>query len=103
MRGAVDAGGADQLAGHDAAGLHRGLEGAAGDLAAERDEEVVAGERHAAANHHDLGIEHVEQVGDAGAEKLGGVVHDLEGELVAVVRRLVDGLRGDLARRSPPT
>ena len=75
--------------------LHRRLERAAGHLAAERHEEVVAGERHAAADHDHLGIEDVEQVGDADAEELGGVVHHLEGELVAVVRGLVDGLRGD--------
>ena len=89
--------------GHDAAGRHRRLERAAGDLAPERHEQLVAGLRHAAADHHHLGVEDVEQVGDAGAEELRGVVHHLERELVAVVRGLVDGLRGDLraGRRRP--
>ena len=49
------------------------------DLAAQRDEQVVAGHGDSAAHHHDFGIEDVEQVADADAEKSGGVVHDLEG------------------------
>jgi len=57
---------------------------------------MVAGEGHAPADDDDLGIEHVEQVRDAGAEELGGVVHHLERELVPVVRGLVHRLRGDL-------
>ena len=47
---AVDAGCARQLARHDAAGGHRGLERAPGDFAAERLEEVIAGESDAAAH-----------------------------------------------------
>jgi hypothetical protein len=56
---------------------------------------VVAGERHAPADHDDLRIEDGEQVGDSDTEELGRVVHHLEGEFVAVVRRLIDGLGGD--------
>ena len=51
---AVDAGGARQLAGHDAARGHRGLERPPGDLAPERHEQVIAGEGHAAADDHHL-------------------------------------------------
>src|SRR6185312_988477 len=83
-RRAVHAGGPLQLAWHDATRHHRRLERPAGDLALKRHEEVVARERHAAADHYHLGIEHVEQVADAHAEELGGVVHDLQRQLVAL-------------------
>src|SRR5688572_31593566 len=71
-----------ELAGEDPHGRHRRLEGAACHLAAERNEEEVAGLPDAAADDHDLGIEDVDQVGDAGAEKMGRIVHDLAGERV---------------------
>src|SRR3954452_6915417 len=58
---------------------------------------MVTGQRYAAADHHDLGIEDVQEVGDARAQKLGGVVHYFEGQVIAIVGCLVDGLRGDLA------
>src|SRR5512132_3190590 len=67
-RGAVHAGGFE-LAREDAARRHRRLEGAAGDFPAERHEEKVAGAGHAAADDHGFGIEDVDEVGDAGAEK----------------------------------
>src|SRR6476469_6433831 len=46
LRRAVDAGRARQLAGHDAARGHRGLERAPRHLAAERHEQVIARRRH---------------------------------------------------------
>src|SRR5688572_11458226 len=77
LRGAHHAGGAGELAGHDATGLDRRLEGPAHDLAAERDEEVIAGLGHPAADDHHLGVHDVEHVGDADAEVAGGVAHQL--------------------------
>src|SRR5689334_21550093 len=73
----VDTGRAGQLAWHDAAGGHRGLERTPRRLAAERHEQMVARRRDAAAHHHDFGVEHVEQVADADTEEAGGVVHHL--------------------------
>src|SRR6476619_169179 len=70
---------AGELTRHDAARGHGRLERTPGDLAAQRDEQVVAGHGDSAAHHHDFGIEDVEQVADADAEKSGGIVHDLEG------------------------
>ena len=82
---------------------HRGLEGAAGDLAAERHEEA---DRRRASRRRtittDLGIEDVDQVGDAGAEELGGVAAPPRGPATSpALRRLVHRLRGDLSQVAP--
>ena len=78
----VHARGAHQLARYAATGGDGRLEGAARRLPAQRNEQVVAREGDASADHHDLGIEHVEQVGDTGAEEPGGIVHHFERQLV---------------------
>ena len=98
--GAVHAGRPDQLRGHDPADRHRRLERALRHLPLERTEEALARVGDAAEHDHDLGVEDVDHVGDAGAQELGGFAHDLVGQLVAVVRRLVDRLRGDLLQRA---
>ena len=46
--------------------------------------------------HDDVGIEDVEQIRDAGAEEPRRVAHDLARHRVALLRRLVHGLRRDL-------
>src|SRR4029077_6321061 len=63
-------------------------------------EETFARVCYAAEDDYDLGVEDVHHVGDARAEELGGVAHDLLGQLVAVVRGLIDGLGRDLLQRA---
>src|SRR6185436_8565351 len=92
----VDPGGSRQLTGYDATHADRRLEGSPGHFAPQRVEQAVAGERDAATDDHDLRIEDVQQVGNTDAEELGRVVQPLEGELVSIVRRLIDCLRRDL-------
>src|SRR6185437_5141200 len=87
------AGGARELPGNDPAGLHGILERAPVHLAPKGLEEAVTGEGYPAADHDHVRVEDVDDVGDAGAQEFGGVVHDVERVLVAVVRRLVYGLR----------
>src|ERR1051325_3447491 len=94
--GAVHAGSAGQRAGHDLAGLPDRLERPAFDFAAQRIEQLVARLRDAAADDHDFGIEDVHEARHRGAEQRGRIAHDLERPFVAVVRRLVDDLRGQL-------
>src|SRR5690606_13416451 len=72
-RCAIHAGGAEQLTRNDTAGVHRHPERATADLASQRKKETVAGPGDAPADDDDVGIEGVQQVGDAGAKNLGRV------------------------------
>src|SRR5215208_7858351 len=85
-----------QLTGYDATYAHRRLEGPAGHLTPERVKQAVAGEGDAATDDDHLRVKDIQEIGNADAEELGGIVHHLEGEIVSVMRRLVNRLRGDL-------
>src|SRR2546430_12382040 len=50
------------------------------------------------ADHHHLGVENVHDIGHARSQELRRVVHDFQSVLVAVVRRFVHDLRGDLGQ-----
>src|SRR5664279_407852 len=78
-----------ELTRHDAARGDGGAEGAPLHFGAQRLEEALAGLRHAAGDHDDVGVQDVQQVRDAGAEETRGVAHDLERERIALVRTLV--------------
>src|SRR5262245_30540301 len=93
-----DSRGSRQLSRYDPTGRDGGLEGAPGGLPSQRDEEMVPGEGDAPAHYHHFGIEHIEQVGNSGAEEAGRVGDDLERQLVAGVGRLVNRLRRDLSQ-----
>ena len=100
-RGAVDTGRAAQDAGHDPASLHRRLERATRDFTAERHEQAITCLRHATADDHDFRVEDVHQVGDARPEELGGLQHHLECQRIAMRRRLIHRLRGDVGEVAP--
>src|ERR1041385_3761679 len=86
--GAHYPGGALEQTGHDPARFDRRLEGAPGHFAAERLEEPFAGLGDASDDHHDLGVEEVEHVGDPDAQVAGGVVHHFLGQPIAPAHRL---------------
>src|SRR3954469_25871586 len=71
------AGAAAKRTGDDAARIDGGAKRTALDLRAQWLEQRLAGLRHAASDHDDIGIQDVEQIPDAGAEEAGGVAHDL--------------------------
>src|SRR2546422_11548149 len=82
--------------------LFRSLERAPLHLASQRHEQAVAGEGHAAADHDDLGIEHVDDVRHTGAPEVRRVAYDGERIGVAVVRRPGDPPRGGAGEPGPP-
>src|SRR5450759_1476381 len=95
---ADDAGGEGKGARDDAACLHRRLERAASHFRAQGLEERVTRLSDAAGQHHRVRIEDVEQVRDTRAKKARGLADDLSRRRIAALRRLVDGLGGDLAQ-----
>src|SRR5690606_33528866 len=68
--------------------LLRAPEGTAPDLRAERDEEVITRPRDPTGDHHHRRVQHIDDVGDAGAEELRGLAHDLVRVEIAEDHRL---------------
>src|SRR5215218_6582500 len=95
LRRSVNSRATSELARNDPADAHCRLERTSCHFPSQRREQMLTGEGHPSAHYHHLGIEDVQQVGDADTKELGCVVHHVHGELVAIVRSLIDGLSGD--------
>src|SRR5437870_5759043 len=78
-------GGEGERTGKDPAGLHCGLERAPPHFGAQRLKEGVAGLRHSSGEHDDVGIEDVEEIGNASAEDARCLADDLSGRRVAAL------------------
>src|SRR5215212_4203527 len=91
--GADDSGGEWQSAGNDSARLDGRLERASAYLGTQGLKQRIARLRDSAGEYHDVGIEDVEEIRYAGAEKAGRLTNDLPRRGIAPLRRLVDRLR----------
>ena len=87
--------GTRKLARHDARRVHRRPKRSPPHLGPERNEQRVAGLRHASGDNDDVRVQNIEQIGNSGAEVASGIAHDLARHGVALLRGLVHRLGGD--------